>query len=796
MLRTLALLLLLGFCSNSIASTAHAELNIESISSAMNTIESGIQDKPTLLGNLDIFLEQLPPYTNWVKTCTEKTGRNVLAYQNQLAQLGGAMLDEPGESKSTRNKLLDKISNASKTLSSCKALLVRIESATREISEFRQNNLQKQSFSRGINFLTAVSRSVTESHQWVKELGMITVSEQGLRALSSSQKLMLMSIIALAVIFGLMIRKALQRWNANTLTRWQHINLDEADTGTRVVAAFAITVRRYIIPVLLSLFVGLFVHYETLDQVPKPLLTIVMDSLPALVGIYALTYFVYFAFRELGLRNDERETTDSLRKRLNILATIWFLGYLMTQTILSNSLPEAAFFMARALLGMILVINIIWIIWRTRDLKGPRFNQTIRVVSSLVLVMALIAEFTGYRNLSGFALQGVVGTLVLYGLFKLATDIISHLLKDLDEGNSPGYQRFRQSIGVKDDASFPGIIWLKFIAAVATWLLFIWGLLLVWRVPNPDVQMLVSKLTQGFSIGTIEIVPLKFLEAIAVFALMLSINGWFQRILDKTWLTAARIERGARESISTVSNYAGIGIAVVIALAVAGLDFSKLAIVAGALSVGIGFGLQNIVNNFVSGLILLFERPIKTGDWIVAGGVEGFVKKISIRSTEIESFDRADIIVPNSVLISDNLTNWVHKNRNGRLRIPIGVAYGTDTEKVKKLLLDVAHNQRDVIFGHPGMHDPKVLFLAFGDSSLNFELRFYVRDITSRLDIQSEVNFEIDKVFRENSIEIPFPQRDVHIHDALRDQVTTPDVQLAEKSDKTENMPESDPTKK
>lgn len=752
------------------------DLTVDSIDSAMIHIEKGIEQKTFLLENMDDFLKQLPPYTIWVKSCIDKSDKKLLEYQAQLEQLGGTVLNEASDSKSIRKTLLDKKSTRTRTGSRCKAMLVRIERATKTLSEFRQKNLQQQSFTRGIHLVTAISHSITQSHQWVLDLGKISLSTQGLQALTNSGKLMLLSIIALAIIFGLMIRKGLSRWNANTLTRWQRLKLGATDTGTRVLGALAMTTRRYAIPALLSLFVGAFIHFETLSQVPKPLLAIIMDRLPVLIGIYALSYFVYFALGKLGLRTDDKGFAHSLRKRLNLLASIWFLGYLLTQTILANSLPEAAFFLARAVLGTVLVINIIWIIWQTRDANGPRFSQPVRVISSLILVIALIAEFTGYRNLSGFALQGVVGTLVLYGLFQLTTGLLGELLNDLDEGKSSWQQRLRHAIGVKDKESFPGIIWLKLIASVSVWLVFISGFLLAWRVPNADVQILISKLTLGFSIGTIEIVPIKLLEAIAVFALMLAINGWFQRILDKNWLTAAKIERGARESISTISNYAGIGIAIVVALAVAGLDFSKLAIIAGALSVGIGFGLQNIVNNFVSGLILLFERPIKTGDWIVAGGVEGFVKKISIRSTEIESFDRADIIVPNSVLISDNLTNWVHKNRNGRIRVPIGVAYGSDTELVKRLLLETAGQHREIIKGHPGMHDPKVLFLEFGDSSLKFELRFYVRDITSRLDIVSAINFDIDKAFRENNITIPFPQRDVHIHEVQHGQTIRKDT--------------------
>jgi small-conductance mechanosensitive channel len=224
------------------------------------------------------------------------------------------------------------------------------------------------------------------------------------------------------------------------------------------------------------------------------------------------------------------------------------------------------------------------------------------------------------------------------------------------------------------------------------------------------------------------------------------------------------MDRGARETLVTMSGYVVVAIAILVALGVAGLEFSNLAIIAGALSVGIGFGLQNIVNNFVSGLILLFERPVKTGDWIVVGSTEGYVKRISIRSTQIETFDRADVIVPNSELISGQVTNWMLRDVHGRARVPIGVAYGSDTEKVKNLLLEVARAHPDVITDgtYP---EPRVLFLNFGDSSLNFELRCHVQNVDRRLSVISELNFAIDAAFRANGIEIPFPQRDLHVRD-------------------------------
>ena len=177
---------------------------------------------------------------------------------------------------------------------------------------------------------------------------------------------------------------------------------------------------------------------------------------------------------------------------------------------------------------------------------------------------------------------------------------------------------------------------------------------------------------------------------------------------------------------------------------------------------GIGFGLQSVVNNFVSGLILLFERPIKTGDWIVVGDIEGYVKSIRIRSTQIQTFDRADVIVPNSDLISNPVTNWMLKEARGRIRVPVGVAYGSDTEKVRDILLEVASGH-DMVIKDGSAPEPQVRFRGFGDSSLDFELRCHIEHIDNRMLVISDLNFAIDKAFREHGIEIPFPQRDIHV---------------------------------
>ena len=393
----------------------------------------------------------------------------------------------------------------------------------------------------------------------------------------------------------------------------------------------------------------------------------------------------------------------------------------------------------------------------TQEDDGESASFKITFFTTVAAIVLCLVAICGYPFLSAFIMNRIIMTFILLGflyIIRKAFEEIMHriLLMRFWAKN------FRIKRRILSKLNF----WISLVVDPLFVLISIYLILALWGVSVEILNHSIYKIFTGFSIGGIKISLLSIFLGLVIFFVAINVVRVLKRRLAGNVLSKMDIDEGIKASLESGFGSIGYVLSALLAIAIMGGDLGNLALIAGALSVGIGLGLQNVVNNFVSGIIILFERPIKVGDWVSINGEEGRVKQINIRATEVETFRKTSLIIPNANLLSTTVTNLTHSDNSSRMSINVGVAYGSDTRRVAEILLECAENHKRVL-KKPA---PSVIFKDFGPSSLDFELRCYTSDIWTGWIIPSDLRFEIDRRFREEGIEIPFPQQTITLGDA------------------------------
>ena len=376
----------------------------------------------------------------------------------------------------------------------------------------------------------------------------------------------------------------------------------------------------------------------------------------------------------------------------------------------------------------------------------------------LFLATCAIINILGYQSLAKHLTLSAFITFVILFITLLITQGIKKMYLALHQQQKTKAKIIKY-FGYREEQVFTEFLILRSVTQLIVIMISAYLIGQSWGFKTDFIESVYDQFLYGVHLVNITIYPTRIISGVVVFCILYLIC----RAISTSITNQQQFEdeEETQVAVASILTYIGFTIAVIAGSLVAGFDFTGLAIIAGALSVGIGLGLQSIVNNFVSGLILLIEKPIRPGDRINVDGVEGFVKKIRVRSTQILSPSREDIIIPNSDLITHRVTNYMFSDKFCNIHCEVGVAYGTDTHLVRDVLLAIANGHEEVV--KSGRNKPVVLFRSFADSSLIFELGCLIKDVNKKSVVKSDLNFAIEKAFREHNIEMPYPQREIRI---------------------------------
>lgn len=731
-----------------------AREKIEATRSALNSIESTLSVEGLRTTDLDDLRDRLDPVRKEVQAQIDALGPRLSSNRARLQELGSPPADgappEDAATTASRDQLTQQVAALDATLKQYVALMSRASQVTDQISSRRRVLFANQVLER--------SNSVLDPDLWINAGNALTVETRALRFLGrdwlgyAQQRYGIWSISAIAlgtvVVFGTVLRIGYlvrRRFACKPLEDGQPLPRLRAAREALKVLVFYSAVWPVAVAAAL-LFLGAFELIP--DRVGEIFRGIAVATLVYAVG-HAVARAVIAPsepWRRLMSISD-RGATISFRYyhwTVLVLSIAAFLGIMHRALFAPIALTVVTSAIMSFLIGAFVARSLIVLARAAEDddtADDPggfmRLLQPLRLIMWAALISILVALASGYVSLAAFLASRIVLATTVAGAVYLFNTAIDAFFESLTP-NTPQAKLVSKTLGLKPNRL--ELIGILIAALLKLAFLFI-GIFLVigsWSSTS-DVIDSVERATFGVRIGSTTVTLWSVLYAVLLLLLGVFLARTFQRWMSNRVLPRTDLEPSLQTSISTVVGYVGIIIAIAVAMSEVGLNLENIALVAGALSVGIGFGLQSIVSNFVSGLILLAERPIRVGDTINVKGEEGYVRRISVRSTEIETFERSTVIVPNTDLITGMVKNFTHSNTTGRVIVAINVTYDADTDLVRDLLVAAACDHPQVIQSPP----PRVFITKLLDVGMVFELRCVVANVDYALTVKSDLHFSV-----------------------------------------------------
>jgi small-conductance mechanosensitive channel len=487
------------------------------------------------------------------------------------------------------------------------------------------------------------------------------------------------------------------------------------------------------------------------------------------LGIYLVIVFAWIALQATpaliypknfswSLVKVDIDTACSLSRRISLFLVLLGLRLWLNEI---NSPIELTQYLELGI-QIFLSVQAFFIIYVTN------FRKSIKCLIVFLAAVDPILIFIGYGPLADLIFNGTLLTIIIYLGFKGISysfkKMLVYLFKESDTIFTDSGRSHKTSELI--------IYWISVFFNVILFLISLYGVLLSWGIDRTYLNAFVSRALFGFTVGTHTISFINLFSSVAIFLLLVLLTKYMQRVLAKHVFPYTKFDSGLKHTLRTTVGYIGFTVAVVMSIRTLGFNLSSLIYILGGLSVGIGLALQPIVTNFISGLIMLVERPIKIGDFIELGGEMGIVKNINVRTTEIESFEMCSVLYPNTQVVSSIVKNWTKNDRIRRIAVSVSVAYGSDTKLVESVLLECALNDESILV-NPA---PYVIFTELADSGLKFNLMCYLKDLGSVFTTGNALRHKVLEVLASKGISIPFPQTDVHFDKEIMDNLTKKDL--------------------